>query len=182
MSTIYTESDLTIDLTDKEYFRFEALPTYKRLSGENIKEMDFTFIEDGKLYFLEVKSFEKFFKHPQKISFPEAMAELKIDLPKTLSDALLMMAAVWLETKTGNALKKEGIADSMTQVKPCILILALDLIESPEANLSVLNTAISSYLNGYLKLYDAKFILLSYKELQERFPFIKRNEASENQF
>ena len=54
---IFNESGLTLDLPDGLHFRFADLLAYKLLSGQNLKEMDFAWIDGGKLFLLEVRSY-----------------------------------------------------------------------------------------------------------------------------
>lgn len=54
---IYNESGLTLDLPDGRHFRFADLPAYKLLSGQNLREMDFAWVDAGKLFLLEVRSY-----------------------------------------------------------------------------------------------------------------------------
>ena len=97
----------------KPHFRFENLTTYSKLSGQNVKEMDCIFIDKDfrspdreRLYFLEVKSFEKFLQFPlnqsheeKLVKFKDKLPDTKAELAKTVIDALLMMSAVWLKTE-----------------------------------------------------------------------------------
>jgi hypothetical protein len=167
--TIYPpESGLVVDLSDKEHFRFENNPYYqKHLSHKYLKEMDYVFQHQGKMHFLEVKSYQKILQYRQKA-----------DLAKTLTDALLIMSAGWLQTKSGQAFLKTGIPDCFTRLQPFVLILALEFPVgiAPEFTESVDN-AVKSALQGYVDLYDSEVQVLNYDKLCERFPFIERQLA-----
>jgi hypothetical protein len=56
---IYEESGLRITLPNGENFRFQDFPSYKKLNGKNLSEMDFGWWDATKntLFLLEVKDY-----------------------------------------------------------------------------------------------------------------------------
>jgi hypothetical protein len=54
---VYEESGLRFDLPDGAHFRLATTVSYRPLSGQSLKEMDFAWLHEGKLVLLEVKDF-----------------------------------------------------------------------------------------------------------------------------
>jgi len=84
----YTESGISVNMPDKQHFRFESLKTYQKLSGTGIKEMDFCWLKGG---FDMEKTFvlmEIWNKAPEQTVIE--------DLTGKVIDSLMMLASLWL--------------------------------------------------------------------------------------
>ncbi len=168
MST-YVESGLEVTLPDGEHFRFESLASYVSLSGQHVKEMDFAWLHDGKLWLLEVKDFKQVtdpltigdFIGTKGQPAPRRFEELVTKI----TDSLLMLMAAWAHTGWGSALKAELPAKARKPL-PLRLIVAIELPATLAVHLGALKTALNDRLRGRAAMADVPVVtLLDYARL-----------------
>lgn len=160
---IYNESGLTFDLPDGQHFRFSELAAYKRLSGQHLKEMDFAWVAQGKLFVLEVRSYAQ-------ISSPLAGADFVAvnggakphryqALIDKLTDSLLMLLAAWADTDLGQSIKA-GLPVAARSRLPLKLVIALDLPAGLTVHLPVLRDSLNQRMRGRMALADVRSVTL----------------------
>lgn len=178
---VYEESGLRFDLPEGAHFRLAAAASYRPLSGQHLKEMDFCWVHEGRLVLLEVKDFTATAamlkgadfvpakNHPNPWRFDELVCKI--------TDTLLMMLAGW----SGNPWDKGLLAELPAAVRePVKLVLAvgLDLPAHLKVYLGALKTALNDRLKGRLKLVGVEAVaLMDYDTLISRptfSPYVSR--------
>ena len=167
------ESGLTLDFTNMEAFRFADLKTYRGLCHRELKEVDFIFLHNHKLYFLEVKSFMNPLRQPTQ----DEVKNLTAALIQKSKDALLLMSTVWVKSQIGQKLRQEGIPDVFADFQAFTIIHGLDLPPDLHPHFETLNSKVTEALSLHGHLFDFQVVLLTYEELLKRFPFIQRQAA-----
>jgi hypothetical protein len=165
----YTESGLHLDLPDGQHFRFEDLPAYRTLSGKYLKEMDFAWIDGGKLFLLEVKSFEEVTETLTGAHFVPTKGQptpFRYEaLINKVTDSLLMILAVWADSDCGRAIR-DSLPSGARSRLPLKLVIALDLPAQLTIHLPVLRDSLNARLSGRIALADvSRVVLIDYPRL-----------------
>lgn len=160
---VYRESGLSLDLPDGQHFRFADLGGYRELSGQHLKEMDFAWVNGGKLFLLEVRSYlaaaetatfsAADFVPAQATPAPRRFA----DLLAKVTDSVMMMLAVWADSTQGGKIA-EGMPPAARQRLPLKLVIALDLPPALACHLQPLSDGLNSHLRGRIALADVKSV------------------------
>jgi hypothetical protein len=177
---IYNESGLTLELPDGLHFRFAELPAYKGLSGQNLKEMDFAWVDTGKLFLLEVRSYAKVTATLTGAEFVPAKGQAAPHrfeaLVDKLTDSLLMLLAAWADTDTGKSVKTDLPAVARTRL-PLKLVIAVELPPNLVVHLIGLRDSLNARMRGRVALADVRtVVLMDYARLvaNPRFsPFVR---------
>lgn len=160
---VYEESGLRLELPDNAHFRLAATASYRPLSGQYLKEMDFSWVHEGKLVMLEVKDFSQTTAMLTASDFVPGKNQPAPwrfeELVGKITDSLLMLLAAWSGTAWGKSLSAELPAGSRKPVK-LILAVALDLPANLKVYLGVLKTALNDRLKGRLKLAGVEAVAL----------------------
>ena len=121
----YEESGLRLTLPDDQHFRFADLAPYRSLSGQHLKEMDFAWIDQGKLILLEVRSYAQV---TETLTGPDFMPTKGRAAPfrfqallDKVTDTLLMLAAAWAGTGWGRTLSPPVAVQMLPCWKPAQL-------------------------------------------------------------
>lgn len=178
---VYEESGLRFDLPEGAHFRLAAAASYRPLSGQYLKEMDFCWVHEGRLVLLEVKDFTATTamlngadfvpakNHPNPWRFDELVCKI--------TDTLLMMLAGWSGNPWGKGLLAELPAAVRKPVK-LVLAVGLDLPAHLKVYLGALKTALNDRLKGRLKLVGVEAVaLMDYDTLISRptfSPYVSR--------
>lgn len=153
----YVESGLRVELPAGQHFRFADLPAYKPLSGQRLKEMDFAWIENGKLYLLEVRSYVDMVDLLAPADFVPAKDQPTPyrfqALIDKVTDSLLMMLAVWADTEHGGKIGASFPLAARARL-PLKLIIAVDLPEHLVVHLQALRDSLNERLRGRISLAD----------------------------
>ncbi len=169
----YIESRLRVELPDEQHFRFADLPAYKPLSGQHLKEMDFAWIENGKLYLLEVRSYAD-------MAEPLPIADLlpTKDQPTPyrfqalvdkVTDSLLILLAIWAGSDRGKDFGNSLPISAKTRL-PLKLVVALDIPAHLSVHLLALRDKLNERLRGRISLVDVRnVILMDYAALAKTF-------------
>jgi len=160
---IFNESGLTLDLPDGLHFRFADLLAYKLHSGQNLKEMDFAWIDGGKLFLLEVRSYAQVSTTltgadliPLKGQAVPHRFEALID---KLTDSLLMLLAAWADTDCGKSIKA-GLPAAAKSRMPLKLVIAIEMPSTLSAHLSGLRDSLNARMRGRIALADVRNVAL----------------------
>ena len=182
---VYEESGLRLDLPDGAHFRLAATTSYRPLSGQSLKEMDFAWIHEGRLALLEIKDFTETTAMLAGTDFVPVKGKPSPrrfdELVGKITDTLMMLLAGW----SGNDWGKDLCAElPVAARKPIKLVLAvgLDLPVELRAYLSALRIALNARLQGRLKLAGVEAVaLMDYDTLISRptfKPYVARVAAS----
>ncbi|MEI6429380.1 MAG: hypothetical protein WCO45_13515 [Pseudanabaena sp. ELA607] len=156
---IYSESGLTINLPNQDYFRVSDCPTWrKKLNTLSLKKMDFGWWDEttNQIYFLEVKDFTQL-DHP-KSKKPKKSQDFIKDFVTKATDTLFLLAGVWLSSSKGESMKNELFATcpnfptSLSKIKLLFVVKTTD----PSAGIWIadLNNEIRNQLRGRVILFD----------------------------
>lgn len=141
-----SEGNLTVELPDNRYFRFEQCNTYSRVSAYGITEVDFVWMaeRDDRIWIMELKDYGP----DSQGELSEALESLRNELPKNLVHAFLLVASVWSETSFGRRLRAdiEATFPSFPSGKCSVCAAAVIRLENPadHALLLALQDAIQS--------------------------------------
>ena len=160
---IYNESGLTLDLPDGRHFRFADLPAYKLLSGQKLKEMDFAWVDAGKLFLLEVRSYAQVSTTLTGADFVPVKGESAphrfATLVDKLTDSLFMLLAAWADTDCGKSIKA-GLPAAAQSRLPLKLVIAIELPSSLSVHLSGLRDSLNARMRGRIALSDVRSVAL----------------------
>lgn len=158
---IYSESGLTINLPNQDYFRVSDCQTWrKKLNSLSLKEMDFGWWDTttNQIYFLEVKDFTQL-NHP-KSRKPKKLQDFIKDFVTKATDTLFLLAGVWLSSSKGKSMRDEllttcpNFPTSLSKIKLIFVVKTTDL--SPGIWIADLNNEIRNQLRGRVILFDLK--------------------------
>ncbi len=92
------ESGVELGLPDKDHFRFQDCEAYNKVKGMGIKEMDFCWWNQTKdsIYLLEALDTKK-----------DSSQEILLKIVVKGLDSLLLLLAVWMDTRFGESLGSE---------------------------------------------------------------------------
>jgi len=156
------ESGFKFVVPEKTSFRFAECTTYQDLCGLSLKEMDIGWYNSstGKLMLIELKGHELWDEFDQ--SKDSAHHHLVAVLKGKLTDTLLMLAAVWVETGTGKALKVCLPAEvhGYPGDGNLKLIFLIDTPPSRRSLLTPVKDAINRELAGRVRLFGAQRVSL----------------------
>lgn len=159
----YLESGLSLNLPDGQHFRFADLPAYRKLSGQHLKEMDFAWLDKGKLFLLEVRSYAQVTTTLTGADFLPVKGQAAPDryqvLVDKVTDSLLMMLAAWADSAQGQNLKKSLPAGARARL-PLKLVIAIDLPANLVVHLQGLRDSLNERLRGRTALADVRNVVL----------------------
>ncbi len=170
-TTHYVESCLDVYLPDRQHFRFADLPSYQKLKGQNLKEMDFALVSGGKLYLLEVRSYQQLVDDLAGSDFVPAKGRATpyryLTLARKVTDSLMMLMAAWAGSPSGCGPAIRGdlpvCAASSLQV---ILTIAVDLPKHLTPHLSALRSSLNASLRGRMALAGVESVaVIDYQTL-----------------
>lgn len=172
-STQYRESGLELALPNGQHFRFADLPAYQHLSGVNLKEMDFAWIDTDKLILLEVRSYAKTKAALNPDDFIPAknqpMPFRFVTLINKVTDSLMLLLAAWADTKYGKTLQSE-LPQFAQAPLPLQIIIAIDLPAHLAPHYQALRDSLNAHLRARLALVDVNsIVLLDYARLARHF-------------
>jgi len=156
------ESGFKVAVPKETSFRLGENPAYRSLSGLGLKEMDIGWWDNAnsKLLFLELKGIDIWQEFDRKKD--TAHAYLVKSLKGKATDVLLIMAALWVGTDTGKALKA-SLPDHVQQYHGDGNLKFIFLIDTPPSRKSLLapvKDAINKELAGRVRLFGVKRVTL----------------------
>lgn len=166
---IYDESGLRFNLPDGLHFRLADLPAYKAVNGLSVKEMDFAWLDGGRLVVLEVRNYAQVTATltgadllPGQGQAPPFRFQALID---KVTDTTLMLLAAWAGTKWGLQLRADLPTPARTPL-PLKLIVAVDLPQALTVHLLGLRDSLNARLRGRVVLADVdRVVLMDYARL-----------------
>jgi len=156
------ESGFKVTVPEETSFRFEENQHYRKLSGIGLKEMDVGWwkSDSSKLIFLELKGME-IWKGYDK-SKDNAHEYLVKSLKRKITDVLLMMAAIWIETDIGKDMKTQlpEVVHQYPGDGSLKLIILIDTPDSRKPLLSPLKDAVNNKLAGRVRLFGVQHVTI----------------------
>ena len=159
---VVIESGFKVTLPEVNSFRLCENSAYQKLSGLSLKEMDVGWWDttNSKLILLELKGIEIWQGFDK--SKDTAHDYLVKSLKRKVTDALLMLAAVWIKTEIGKELKA-SIPARVRQYQGDGSVKLIFLIDTPASRKSLLlpvKDAINKELAGRVRLFGVKRVTL----------------------
>ncbi len=154
--TTYFESGLEISPPSGCCFRFCDIDEYRKLSGRNLKEIDFGWWDDctGRLILLEIKGKEVWNEVRQAGASTNSFQFLVSVLTQKVVDSVAMLSALWIGTDWGVRVRRflpqrlhEYVGDGRLRV-----VFLLDTALPDKALLGVLRDRVNAKLAGKLAL------------------------------
>jgi len=152
--SIFNESGVTVTLTGFEHHRFCDLPTYRKISGQNIKEVDICWLQPTMpnsdaptLIALELKDYIQ-----TKVPFDS----LFDNLLNKIRDTLSLFTAAWLQQGLGAQIQQE-LPQSYQRLSPnlkLIFVLLVNIDSNQAATLKALREKINAKIKGIAKLHN----------------------------
>lgn len=168
-SHIYTESGMTVDLTNYLHFRFQDCQGYKKIKGLGIKEMDFGWWNENNncLYLLELKDYTS---SQRSLTDREKSAQLLDNLWKKSVDVLFMLSALWLNNE-GSREIKPCFPEKIYQKCNIRIYHLINCDRLFEPHLLPLNTKLLNRFKGYTSLFEniLTFRIISSRQAERIF-------------
>ncbi len=165
--SVFQESGLQITLPVGENFRFQDCPSYQKLKGKNLSEMDFCWWDAGKntLWLLEVKDYSHF-RPPQGFTGNSADYLLNKLINKA-TDSLLILASAWFGSLQGQEICGDlpVFCHSFPTKPKKIRIVFIFKITDPNIKLQLrdLKDSLQIKLKGRLSLFDTNVTLTDHE-------------------
>ncbi|MCH7396906.1 hypothetical protein MM236_02860 [Belliella sp. DSM 107340] len=179
----FTESEITLNFPDNNYFRLGDCDGYKDLQN-NFAEMDVCWYdqENKVLYIIELKNWENnklteendpnyTEEHIQKMKKGISDYRLKNLLKKSVDTTCIFMS-ILLGKVNGNKIQNCSpfTISNDTVIK---LLSIINWTESDSTYISMINTQYRSKFNSYAKLFDIKaFLVLTKEKASELFEWV----------
>jgi hypothetical protein len=169
-----TESSITLNFPDKNYFRFENCQGYKNLS--HIKEMDACWYDQAndKLYLIELKNWENnsleeekdpSYSSDQIQEMKERISNHRIgNLLKKSIDSTCMFTSILLNRPYSSQLQK-CIPFTISTNTKIILLSIINWTDTDTTYISTINTQYKSKFKSYADLFDIKAFLVLTKDM-----------------
>jgi hypothetical protein len=159
----YIESGLRLDLPTGLHFRFADTAAYNAVKGQSVKEMDFAWVDSGKLFLLEVRSYTQVSQTLSLADFVPVKGQPEpfrfSALIDKVTDSVLMMLAAWTNTAWGQQLKTELPAAAQSRM-PLKLVIAVELPPALTIHLQGLRDSLNARLRGRAALADVGSVVL----------------------
>lgn len=163
----FTESGMTLDFPDANYFRLQDCTGYKNISGFHFKEMDVCWYDTEKnIYWLiELKDFRVATLNP-------STQETRVwDMVKKAVDSLMMFKCVqhgYPYASTFSCMQPLPIPVTQLNI---ITIVNCQPTQKPDVQL--MNDVFKQKFQGYAKLFDiARLSVMSYDSAKKHLPFV----------
>lgn len=152
--SIFRESGITVTLTNLDHHRFCDLPTYRAISGQHVREVDYCWlqhkatgsIQADTLVGLELKNYEKT-DIPVDTFFN--------DLIKKIRDTLSLFSAAWLQQGLGAQLQNE-LPQSYRTFSPqrkIILVMLVNITSNQTIALKSVREKLKAQIKGIERLH-----------------------------
>jgi hypothetical protein len=159
----FIESGLRLDLPDETSFRFADTEAYNAVKGLSLKEMDFAWVDAGKLFVLEVRSYARVTETLSPTDFIPVKGQAEpyrfSALVDKITDSLLMLLSAWAGTAWGRKLKAE-LPKAARARMPVKLVVAVELPPGLIVHLQALRDSLNARLKGRVALADVKSVAL----------------------
>jgi hypothetical protein len=179
-----TESGITLDFPDTNFFRFEKCKGYKHIQ-DNLKEMDVCWYDkiNDILYIIELKDWGNGIldEESDPTKSPESIENLKRNisqarihaLVKKSLDSVCMFASVLLNKPY--AVHIQACSPFVVTHQTTIKLLSIINWNSPDSTyLDMVNTAYKSKFKPYAKLFNiSSYLVLPKTEASQFFAWVK---------
>lgn len=159
----YIESGLSLNLPAGQHFRFSDTTAYKAVCPHSVKEMDFAWVDSGKLFLLEVRSYSQMTTTLAATDFVPIKGQPEpfrfSALIDKVTDSVLMLLSAWANTSWGQQLASELPAAARARM-PLKLVIAVDLPPALTVHLQGLRDTLNARLRGRVALADVQSVVL----------------------
>ncbi len=164
-----TESEITLNFPDGNYFRFETCEAYKKLS--HIKEMDACWYDEKSdiLYMIELKNWENSqLEEEQDPTIPKEkidehkknISKYRVnELCKKSIDSVSMILSIIIKTPYSSRFQTCLPFKISSQTKITLLSI-VNWTEKDDTYISMINSEYRTVLNSYAKLFNIKTFLV----------------------
>ena len=178
-----TESGITLNFPDNNFFRFEKCNGYKDIQN-HFKEMDVCWYDQisDTLYIIELKDWGNFTltEENEPNASIEEIEQIKKKISKYRIDGLVKKSVDSVCMFTSILLKKPYSANiqacspfEITNATKIKLLSIINWTSSDPTYIASVNSEYKSRFNSYAKLYDIKtFLVMSKSQAVERFDWI----------
>lgn len=157
------ESGLCVNLPADMHFRFADTSAYNAVKGLSVKEMDFAWVDAGKLFLLEVRDYTQVTTTLTVTDFVPIKGQPEPfrfgALVDKVTDSVLMMLSAWAGTAWGQQLKAELPIAAQTRM-PLKVVVAVELPSALTVHLQGLRDSLNDRLRGRLALADVRRVVL----------------------
>lgn len=169
------ESGLSVTLPAGMHFRFADAAAYKAVCGHGVKEMDFAWVANGKLFLLEVRDYTA---TAAEVTVADLVPEKGQPQPfrfsalvDKITDSVMMMLSAWSGTKWGSQLNGELPAAAQIRM-PLKIVVAIELPAALKVHLQALRDSLNARLKGRLAVADiGSVVLMDYDMLVSNAEF-----------
>jgi hypothetical protein len=178
-----TESSITLNFPDSNFFRFEDCQGYKAIQN-NFKEMDVCWYEQATdtLYIIELKNWENNNLNEEKdgtISLEEIgkikkkISSYRIDnLFKKSIDSVSMFMSILLEKPYSSTIQSCS-PFTITQTTKIKLLSIINWTSADPTYIATINSEYKSRFKPYAKLYDIKtFVVMTKQQATQVYNWI----------
>lgn len=160
---LINESGLNVDLPVGMNFRFADMAAYKAVCGSGVKEMDFAWIAEGKLFLLEVRDYTATTAALTVGELVPVSGQPKPfrfnALVDKVTDSVMMMLSAWSGTAWGSQLKGALPAAAQNRM-PLKVVVAIELPAHLKVHLQPLRDSLNARLKGRLAVADVRNVAL----------------------
>ena len=151
------------------HFRFAVTAAYNAVKGQSVKEMDFAWVDSGRLFLLEVRSYTQVSQTLSLADFVPVNGQPQpfrfSALIDKVTDSVLMMLSAWANTAWGQQLKTE-LPVVARSTMPLKLVIAVELPAALTIHLQGLRDSLNARLRGRVALADVgSVVLIDYARL-----------------
>lgn len=177
-----TESSITLNFPDNNFFRFENCNGHKQLN--HIKEMDVCWYDKAEdiLYIIELKNWEnnRLIEEDDLTISKEVIDKNKKNISehrvnelwKKSLDSVCMFTSILLKRPFSSEIQQCS-PFTITAKTTIILLSIINWTEIDSTYISMINAAYKSKFNSYAKLFGIKtFLVLSKKQASNKFSWV----------
>jgi hypothetical protein len=171
----FTESNITLEFPDTQFFRFQDCPGYQKLSGYHFKEMDACWVDKNTntLWVIELKDFSL----ATGLNKAATIEEKTWELVKKAVDSLVMLLSIRHQYPYGvqdfAPCLPNGISSEHMQTYKLITIIKCS--SSQEADVQLINNSFKSKFKAYAQLFGINsYTVLSHASAQRQLSHFVR--------
>jgi hypothetical protein len=165
-----TESSITVNFPDNNYFRFQDCSGYTKYSGNQFKEMDWGWFDttNAELYLIELKDFT----NASVIrTTPDANSRVN-DLVKKAADSTAMLVSILLKTAPSIDITA-CLPQNYTNRIPLNIINIIHCKPTQQADIQYLHQQFRLRFKPYADFFGVKqYAVMSHNQATKRFDWI----------
>ncbi len=171
----FTESGVTLNFPDGNFFCFENCPGYRQYSGNHFKEMDAGWFDlaNSTLYLVELKDFTAANLARTNATEIQSVEKRIWNLVKKSIDSCMMLASIQLGSPKALDISA-CLPQSPGRMDELFLVNILSSDRSQQADIAFIRTAYLDRLKPYKELFGIKrCTLLTYEQAKVHLPWVQ---------